>query len=145
MGNKPSHNFVIYISIMTALFIVSFFSNSISIFSKEQVAAVSNVGATISETPTNKLAMELREYGNELTAKELSLKEREIALIEESERVKNYTRNVIIGIMSLSLITLLLTNLYLHWRNKKHTSSIIINSKYGYSAVHIPKYRPISH
>lgn len=139
MVSKPSHNFVIYLSIMTALFIVSFFSNSLRIFSSDQVATVSQIGASISETPTNKLAYELREYSKELSAKEKALKQRELELEIEAERVKNYTRNLLIGVISLSLITLIFTNIYMYYRSKKQFSSSVISKEFQYSKTYIPR------
>lgn len=124
---------------MTALFIVSFFSNSIRVFSKDQVATVSHVGASISETPTNKLAYELREYSKELSAKEIALKQRELELDIEAERVRNYTRNVLIGVISMSLVTLIITNIYMYHRSKKQFQPGSNNNKFEYSKIYIPR------
>lgn len=121
---------VAYFAVVSAIFIFTIFSKTVNLIAIEQVASVSKIGATITETPTNKLASNLRDYSKELTAKEKTLNEREIALRNEEERVKNATRNIIVGSISLSLISLFAINAYLYRRNKKQLEVNTFNPKY---------------
>ncbi len=130
MNNRFRDYLVAYFAVVSAIFIFTIFSKTVNLIAIEQVASVSKIGATITETPTNKLASNLRDYSKELTAKEKTLNEREIALRNEEERVKNATRNIIVGSISLSLISLFAINAYLYRRNKKQLEVNTFNPKY---------------
>lgn len=92
---------------------------------REQVALVSEMGASITETNTNKLATQLRDRSNELDGREKLLNEKELILAKEKEEVDNRVRNILISTISLALITLFITNSYIYRRDKTRLRAVI--------------------
>lgn len=133
MKNTFGNTIAISTVFCLAVFLLSLFSNSILKLASDQVAFVSEVGANVVETPTNKLAAQLRDKTIELDLREKALNEKELLLQKEREAVAARTRNILLSTISLSFISLLIINLYIYRRDKK---AVNIGKNFGYSLLH---------
>lgn len=122
---------------IAVFFVFSAFTESLKSIGQNQVALVSEMGATIKETPTNKLAAQLRERNDELNEREKILNERELALAKERDAVNNRVRNILVTTISLAVLTLFITNSYIYRRDKTRLRAVI--KHFGNFPLHTPK------
>lgn len=122
-----------------AVFVAAPLIRTMNVIGSEQVALVSQMGASISETQTNKLAAQLRDRANELNAREMALNVREATLREEQDNMAHHTRNVLAGTIGFSLIALLIVNVYIRKRAHDHLHDTAFVRNYTHSSVHTPR------
>lgn len=135
MTHAFKNHIITYAIFGMALFVFSIFSESIITLGNSQVAVVSEFGAAVTETPTNKLALDLRNKSNELNLQEKSLQEREALLAKERESMESNTRNILLATLVLSLLTLLIMNGYVYKRDKSSS----VEKSYNHTLIHIPR------
>lgn len=100
-----------------AVFVFVPLLNSLRIIGAEQVASVSQVGAGVAPTPSNTLAVALKERAKTLDSKEQDLIRREEALRIEQETAETERRNTLLGSVAFALILLASVNTYNHHRD----------------------------
>lgn len=117
--------FLQYVSLVAILvFVTQFVPNGLSAqkvqdFAYANAAAVIGMGATIQPNEFNSLAQSLEQKQTELTEREKSLIAREEALGREYRETiasNNRLTLMVIGGVTLILITLILLNFYLDWK-----------------------------
>ncbi len=137
MAPSLKNHIITYAIFGLSLFVFSIFIDQISILSRSQVALVTEFGASVTETPTNKLAAALRDKSIELDLREKALVEREMILEKERDSMQAKTRNILLTTLALSLFTLLIVNGYIYKRDKSRSQNMY--QDYARSGVQIPK------
>ncbi len=112
-----------------AVFVFVPVSKELRVIGAEQVASVSQVGAGVAPSPSNTLALALKQRAQELDNKEKDLIQREDTLRLEKEAAATAQRNMLLGSIAFALLLLASLNTYAHHRDmtsdKKKARDII--------------------